>query len=287
MAYYKAIGNLGKRTLTAFPTHSADFPEISVPTIWFNVFCLVFSLLFPAAAFSATLPDTIDGIRGSVVAVGTITPIPHSAAKKPAAKYLRTGFVVGDGRTIVTNYHVIPQEMDTKRRETLAIFTGRGKAARARAAEVLRSDKEHDLALLQISGPALPAARLARGADVREGDEVAFTGFPIGMVLGLYPVTHRGIVSAITPIVIPADSAKQLTAERIRRLKNPFDVYQLDAIAYPGGSGSPLFDTNSGRVIGVVNSVFVKGTKESVLESPSGISYAIPVKYVHQLLNKQ
>jgi S1-C subfamily serine protease len=36
----------------------------------------------------------------------------------------------------------------------------------------------------------------------------------------------------------------------------------------------------------VVNSVYVKGAKETALSAPSGISYAIPVKYVHQLLEQ-
>ena len=69
-------------------------------------------------------------------------------------------------------------------------------------------------------------------------------------------------------------------------MRNPFDVYQLDVVAYPGNSGSPVYNIETGKVIGVVNSVFVKGTKESALERPSGISYAIPVKYVYDLLKK-
>ena len=69
-------------------------------------------------------------------------------------------------------------------------------------------------------------------------------------------------------------------------MRNPFVVYQLDIVAYPGNSGSPVYNVETGEVIGVVNSVFVKGTKESALEKPSGISYAIPVKYVHDLLKK-
>ena len=86
--------------------------------------------------------------------------------------------------------------------------------------------------------------------------------------------------------MIPANSAKTLTAKQIKRMRSPFEVYQLDAIAYPGSSGSPVYEIETGRVVGVVNSVFVKGTKESVLEKPSGISYAIPVRYVNELLNK-
>ncbi len=250
-----------------------------------SVLCLLAaSFLFPGALFSAGLPDTIDKIRGSVVAVGTVMPVPHASAKQPVAKYLGTGFVVGNGRMVITNHHVIPEKLDIEKNETLAVFAGRGKSAQIRKAKVLRSDPDHDLALLEISGPSLPAVVLYQGPEIREGSEVAFTGFPLGMALGLYPATHKGIISAITPIVMPAHSSRQLTAQQIQRLKSPFNVYQLDAIAYPGNSGSPLYDIATGKVIGVVNSVFVKSTKEAVLKDPSGISYAIPVGYVQKLL---
>lgn len=235
---------------------------------------------------SAGLPDTIDQIRKSIVAVGTVMPLRGSSSRRPPVNYRGTGFVVGNGRQIITNHHVIPETIDTDNKETLAVFTGRGKKAKAMKVKIVRSDPEHDLVLLEISGNSLPAMQLGDGINIREGEEVAFTGFPIGMVLGLYPVTHKGIVSAITPVVIPAHSSRTLTAKQIKRMRSRFEVYQLDAIAYPGNSGSPVYEIETGKVIGVVNSVFVKGTKESVLEKPSGISYAIPVRYVNDLLSK-
>jgi len=36
----------------------------------------------------------------------------------------------------------------------------------------------------------------------------------------------------------------------------------------------------------VVNSVYVKGSKDAALSTPSGLSYAIPVKYVLQMLEQ-
>jgi S1-C subfamily serine protease len=233
----------------------------------------------------AALPDTIDKIRGGIVAVGSVYPNKQVAANKPMATYSGTGFVIGNGRQVITNYHVIAgRKLDVEKDEALAIFSGRGKSAKGRKVKVIRTDADHDLALLEFEGPALPTMALAGTKWLREGEEVAFTGFPIGMVLGMYPITHKGIIASITPIVIQAQSARQLTAAQIKRLRSPLQVYQLDAIAYPGNSGSPVYEVDSGRVVGVINSVFVKGTKESALERPSGISYAIPVKYVHRLL---
>ncbi len=238
-------------------------------------------LLFSPLSHASQLPDTVESIRPSIVAIGTIMP-----TRSPKAQFMGTGFVVGDGRHVITNHHVIPKLLDHARRETLAIFQGHGKQARGRKATVVATDKIHDLALLSISGKPLPALKLGDSSSVREGELYAFTGFPIGMVLGLYPVTHRGIISAITPIVIPALNSRQLEVKHIRRMQNPFNVFQLDATAYPGNSGSPLYSIDTGLVVGVVNSVLVKNTKESALTSPTGISYAIPIEYVRQLMNR-
>ena len=69
---------------------------------------------------------------------------------------------------------------------------------------------------------------LGDATHVREGESVLFTGFPIGSVLGLIPVTHRAMVSAITPIVMPAARADQLDARTVRRLQiGSFSVFPL------------------------------------------------------------
>jgi len=71
-----------------------------------------------------------------------------------------------------------------------------------------------------------------------------------------------------------------------RLAEGSFNIFQLDATAYPGNSGSPVYDPESAQVIGVVNQVLVKGTKEAALSNPSGIAYAVPSRYVADLLRK-
>ena len=243
------------------------------------LFCQLIAVSAPADA-GTSLPNTIDRIRGSIVGIGTI----RQELRQTKTTFSGTGFVVGDGTRVVTNYHVYKGIKDRAMGE-LVVFSGRGETAKVYHARLEKADENHDLALLQLKGAHLPAMKLAGDGFLREGEDVAFTGFPIGMVLGLYPVTHRGVISAITPIVIPVDSAKRLTAAQIKRIREKrFEVYQLDGTAYPGNSGSPVYEIDTGEVIGVINSVFVKGTKEAALEDPSGISYAIPVKYVRRLL---
>jgi len=240
------------------------------------------ALLVAPVADSASLPETINKIKPSVVGVGT-----YQATRTPPAELRGTGFAVGDGRYVLTNAHVLPDAVDGLAREYVAVFLGGESRAEVIPAKAVAIDRDSDLAALEMTGHVIPALRLGDSKTVQEGQPVAFTGFPIGAVLGLHPVTHTGIVSAITPIVTPVTSAKALTATLIRRMKKPYQVFQLDATAYPGNSGSPVFDPASGDVIGVINKVFVQGSKETLLEKPSGITYAIPIEFANKLLDEK
>lgn len=146
----------------------------------------------------------------------------------------------------------------------------------------------HDLTLLQIEGPPVPALPVADSDRVKEGQELAFMGFPIGGALGFSSVTHRAMVSSITQARLPSAQSGQLNERAIRGLREGnFLIFQLDATAYPGNSGGPLFDPASGEVVGVVNMVLLKGARESALSQPSGISYAIPARHVREMMARQ
>ncbi len=227
----------------------------------------------------ADLPDTIARIKPSIAIVGT-----HMRLRAPGFELKGTGFVIGDGTLVATNAHVAGVQLDADRFETLAVIVQVDGRPQTREARIVAVSEEHDLAILRMQGAPLPALPLGDSTRVREGQSVAFTGFPIGSALGFIPVTHRGIVSALTPIVIPVDNIAHLrTPNRARLARGSLMVFQLDATAYPGNSGSPLFDPESGEVIGILNMVLVKGGKESVLAQPSAISYAIPVLHLKAL----
>ncbi|MEW6676857.1 MAG: serine protease [Pseudomonadota bacterium] len=238
-------------------------------------------LLLNAPVSRADIISLLPRIKPAVVGVGSFHPL-----ATPRARLLGTGFVVADGNHLITNAHVIPALLETEKGETLALFTREDSEGRVRKLTPLASDKEHDLALLKFDGPPLPALSLGHTRDTREGETYYFTGYPVGAALGLYPATHRAGLAAIAPIYSPPATARGLTPKLIKRAADPFLMYQLDAVAYPGNSGSPLYDGETGEVIGVINAVFVKGAKENALKDPTGITYAIPVKYVRGLLEE-
>jgi S1-C subfamily serine protease len=225
--------------------------------------------------------DTIDRVKRSVVAVGTFM-----RGRTPAFEFRGTGFAVGNGTTIATNAHVLPAVLNVEGNETLAILlpAAARESPQVRTAHRLVVEPGTDLALLKLSGEPLPPLKL-RADGVREGQDVLMTGFPIGAVLGPYAATHRGMISSITPIATPQGTAAQLNAAVVRRLASgTFPVFQLDATAYPGNSGSPIYDPITGEVLGIVNMVLVKSTKEAVLSQPSGITYAVPANHLEALL---
>ena len=233
---------------------------------------------------NAELVDTIEKVKPSVLIVGY-----YKNTNSPRFNLRGSGFVALGGNLGITNAHVLfgPSEESSGSDLVVQVRGPKGEL-QMRQATVLELDRLHDLVLLRFEGEPVPFLVLRDSNTVREGQLVALMGFPIGGALGFSPVTHRAMVSSITPIVLPAATGQALTEKSIRSIRDgSFNIFQLDGTAYPGNSGGPLFDTESGEVVGIVNMVFVKGTKESALSQPSGITYAIPSNYIQQLVQRQ
>ena len=276
-----------KTDLTCFSSTSAYPGNARGVVRWVLLMVVVMVLLIllfaPRLAQADSLPDTVERVEPAIVSIAT-----YQSTRSPRLNHLGTGFVVGDGRLVATNLHVLPDRLDTEARERLVVVAGTGRDLDMRHAEKVADSDSHDLALLRISGAALPALTLGDSDAVRTGEKLALTGFPIGMILGMYPATHRASVSARTPMALPAAHSGQLDAGRVAQLRrNRPMVFQLDGTAYPGNSGSPLYRIDTGEVVGIINQVFVQGGREAAVGSPSGISYAVPASALQQLLDQQ
>jgi serine protease Do len=237
-----------------------------------------------AAHLPSPLPAFIAAIKPSVLPVGT-----YNATDSPRFGFRGTGFVVGDGTLLATNFHVLPSPADLETGPPVMVMVSRsGEQGLLRRARVVASDRQRDLVLLKLEGPPLTPLQLEDPGAVREGQSVALMGFPIGGALGFSAVTHRGIVASMTTSALPAATAQSLDPRAVRRLRDGsnLEVMQLDATAYPGNSGGPVFDADTGRVLGIVNQVLVRSTRESALTNPTGITYAVPVRYLIDLLKE-
>ena len=163
---------------------------------------------------------------------------------------LGTGFIFSEDGQIVTNAHVI--EDAAKVHVTLP-------DGRQFEANVLGSDPETDLALIQITGAGnLPNLNFGDSDTLEVGQNVVAIGNPFGLGNSV----TSGIVSAL---------GRNISA-------SPFDDFiQTDAAINHGNSGGPLFDSN-GQVVGVNTAIF----------SPSGgsvgIGFAVPSNLVKRII---
>ncbi|HUT35675.1 MAG TPA: serine protease [Planctomycetota bacterium] len=224
-------------------------------------------------------PDIVARVRCGIGVVGTYNP-----AKRPSLEFHASGFFLSDKGHFVTANHVLETIAQRKRLGDLRVFLPSDATRDGHRATVVATDARHDVALLLVEGGDFVPLELGDSARVREGQAIALTGFPFGFFLDLHPSTCVGIISSISPIALPMHGSRLPDAEMREALRSPFNVFQLDATANPGHSGGPLFDPETGKVLGVVNSGFIRKTKEQVIST--GISYAMPIHLARPTLDE-
>lgn len=167
---------------------------------------------------------------------------------------LGSGSVIDASGLILTNAHVVDRAVRIR-----VTFND----VERYLAEVVAIDKLNDLALLRLVGDGgnhWKPIEMGQPGDLLLGENVIIVGNPYGLGSSI----ACGVLSAI---------GRKLTY----RNKIVFsDVLQTDATIHPGNSGGPLININ-GEMIGI-NTSILKGTQ--------GISFAIPLQRVQNVLGK-
>ena len=164
-----------------------------------------------------------------------------------------SGFILNKEGLILTNNHVID---NAQRVEVTLSDKHKYKA------QVVTTDKNHDLALLKIDAPNLVPATLSESNGLTVGQRV----YAIGNPFGLSGTMTRGMISAIRSVGSP-------TGNKID------DAIQTDAAVNPGNSGGPLLNSH-GEVIGITTMIASNGSDQS-----AGIGFAIPVNTAKAVLD--
>jgi len=172
-----------------------------------------------------------------------------------------TGFGVSASGVIVTNRHLLADSLGRSPKRVAVIFSDTKVWLRA---HVVRVSRDADLALLQIEGggrfPVVTGvARSTENSPV--GSPVAIIGYPLG--------TETPMEGSGTQITARSTLAVGTVAKHLD------DVIQMDASAWEGSSGSPVFATD-GNVIGIVYG----GAREAA----GRIVYAVPAEKLAALL---
>lgn len=182
-------------------------------------------------------------------------PATTSSANSGSFSASGTGFALTNNGYIVTNYHVIDEA------SSIVVKGVNGDFSTSYNARVIVSDKNNDLAIIQIDDDAftsitnIPYIMKSTTSDV--GESVFVLGFPLRATMGDEIKLTDGIISAKTGF------------------QGDITSYQISAPVQPGNSGGPLFD-KSGNLIGVVNA------KHTGAENAS---YAIKISYLKNLID--
>ena len=211
---------------------------------------------------SAVLMDIYDRVNASVVNVsilnlGSNIHVGGESGLDPDRYYEAgsgSGFVWDTAGHIVTNNHVVEGA------DRVIIKFSDGTMS---PAEVLGTDVDSDLAVVQVHAEGYTLVPVARGNldAVRVGQRVAAIGNPFG----LEGTLTTGIVSAVGRS-IPARASFSIPAS-----------IQTDAPINPGNSGGPLLNER-GEVIGVNAQI------RSDERANSGVGFAIPIAIVERVV---
>jgi hypothetical protein len=177
-----------------------------------------------------------------------------------------SGFLIrvdGDTGVVATNRHVVAavRHRFTPQRYALVFWSGSGKE-QVVPGEVVASDPEHDLAVLQVKAKGLPAPLdLTQAVKLHETLTVYTFGFPLVELLA-----RNRPNPAVTVGKGTITSLREDEHGRLQRV-------QLDGELNPGNSGGPVV-TADGKLVGIAVSRIV-GTK---------IGFAIPSAELIDLL---
>lgn len=164
--------------------------------------------IYPAVVFIQCVREDFErGVRSKVTVTGS-------------------GVVISPEGRVITNWHVIERALEIR----CLLNTGEHHDA-----QLLGSDKDTDLALLQLKSPVplhLPCAELRTDDRLSDGDFVMAFGAPWGLNRSI----SFGILSCINRY-LPECSEYS-------------GWLQTDASISPGNSGGPLVDTE-GRIVGL------------------------------------
>lgn len=164
-----------------------------------------------------------------------------------------SGFLIDPGGHILTNNHVIAGARQVE------VTLWNKKKYRA---EVIGTDRQKDLAILQINAQNLTPATLGDSKGLEVGQKV----YAIGNPFGLSGTMTRGIISSIRSVRGPEGNAID-------------DAIQTDAAINPGNSGGPLLNSR-GEVIGINSMILTGGAEQS-----AGVGFAIPINSAKAVLN--
>lgn len=184
-------------------------------------------ILFAAALFVGLLATQADGKPRH----GAFPPVPEAMLR--ASLRLRAGGQVTGAAVAVGKRRALTALHATGNGEALSVETcGKDGAYAWREAFVVARDEAHDLALLEVKESFAAWAQVPKRDTLRPGSALIAVGAPMGTAL-----------CATTGFLARAGAEGHWP--------NDAGAWQASNAGYFGNSGGPLFDADSGELVGI------------------------------------
>ncbi|MDQ6627842.1 MAG: serine protease [Pseudomonadota bacterium] len=207
-----------------------------------------------AAAAAATAPVSLSARKVYEQARSQLVQIRTVLKGRASQTSVGSGFLVGSGGLIITNFHVVSQAALTPERHDLVYVTADGREA---PLQILQLDVLHDLALLKAAdaaGRSFDAlAFRSDAAPLAQGERIYSLGNPLDVGFAVTQGTYNGMV---------------------RRSFYP-QIFFGGALS-AGMSGGPALD-EQGHVVGVNVARRVDGEQ---------VSFLVPAVFAEALLSR-
>lgn len=197
--------------------------------------------------------------KGDVIKLGTSVPVSFTDRNNMLPALMKgvvtvemkdghgSGFLITNDGYIITNAHVVGTSATAKVRfEQGSSLDG----------QVVKVNRDFDVALIKVAGNDLPALPLGNDRDLQVGNELYAIGTPLDKLLG--QTVTRGILSGKREV----DGRRYL---------------QTDVSINPGNSGGPLINAD-GQVVGVT-------TLKIKAAGVEGIGFGVPITTALDMLN--
>ncbi|HQQ93983.1 MAG TPA: trypsin-like peptidase domain-containing protein [Bacteroidia bacterium] len=195
-----------------------------------------------------------DNLLIKQIAVSSIAS--SNSASDQNVKATGSGVIISSTGYLLTNHHVVENS------QKFVVEINTPNSSQEYKAELVKVDKENDLAVLKINDPAFKNMENLRYAFKESGTlEVGSSVFTLG-----YPLALNGMGKEVkfTDGKISAKTGYE----------GAMNTFQTTVPVQPGNSGGPVFN-NQGQLIGVINAS-VKNT--------DNVSYAVKLNYIRNLI---
>ena len=196
------------------------------------------------------LPKTISDCIDATVTVWVDQGFKVENGNGYADIVIGSGFFIDRRGYIITNYHVISEVVNPKRKTTCKLYIKLPSDMEKKIpAKVTGYDSVMDLALLKVDYEPDFVFALGSSSELEVGDKISAIGTPIG----LEGTLTSGIISSTSRTLITMGK-----------------VFQIDAAVNSGNSGGPIIDSNR-----KVQAIVFAGMLQY-----QGLNFAIPVEYL-------